>query len=103
MTDLDNNLVLIVMNQSVDWMAGRGLFVLELLDNGSYAGGQDNYHLIAGERYDRLPGDVPAYTGWDLSDFKSFEADFIPEPSTMLLLGTAALGLIGYVRRRRMR
>jgi hypothetical protein len=68
-----------------------GLWVLELADNGVSA--------VDGKRIASLPSDWGYQSGFEL-DLNPGEV--IPEPTTLLLLGTGALGAIGYVRRRRM-
>ena len=91
------------------------MYVLELDDNGEWAGGADAFKVIFSKKAGSWPG---VTTGWELGPNDGTggtgagnEIEFdsnakvgvpIPEPATMLLLGTGALGLIGYLRRKRM-
>ena len=86
----DNQDVIIVAGYS-----GNDMFALELADNGLKA--------IAAHKISGLGTGIDAWPG----GWHGFEIDMagpvIPEPGTMLLLGTGVLGVLGYVRRRRMK
>ena len=80
-----------------------GVFVIELQDNGSYVPG--SFHVV-------VRGTTPGtndWTGWGFSTLSWDEIEFdpdvgvIPEPGTVLLIGTGLLGCLGYIRRRRMK
>jgi hypothetical protein len=95
----DNHMFLLVSNTGSNWFYGNGMYVLQLDDNGDYTGGNDNFKPIYfGGRAEanRCP-----LTGFNLSG--DFEFDSIPEPTTVLLLGTGALGVLAHFRRRRTR
>jgi hypothetical protein len=82
---------LLIMDGSSGWAVGDSMFVMELEDNGQYVDGSVT------KLFDQTQG-------WDLGhSAQSIEFDYIPEPATMLLLGTGALGVLGYIRRRRMK
>ena len=92
---------LLVLDGGSSWSGIDGkIFAVELADNGDYAGTSDGVVVIAtgietGYRTD------PARLGYSYEDIE-FDADLIPEPGTLLLIGTGLLGLVGYIRRRRM-
>ena len=63
-----------------------------LYDNGTYDGSGIAY--------------ISGGTDWDLGAVQQMEikidAAVVPEPGTLLLVGTGVLGVLGYIRRRRM-
>jgi hypothetical protein len=73
---------------------GTGACVLELADNG-LAAVKDGVIIASGMRSDSY-----FLAGFEV-DANPMAA--IPEPATMMLLGTGALGALGWLRRRRMR
>ena len=85
------------------------VLVLELEDNGDWVGTADAMKVVC---YAGTPGGSwwsETLTGWptlgreiEFDSNLNKSGDAIPEPATMLLLGTGALSAIGYVRRRRM-
>ena len=84
---------LLFLQRGTTAATGR-IVALTLSDNGAFAGGADNFKVIA----DGLNAANFALYGLE------FDADpaAIPEPATLLLMGTGALGVLGYIRRRRM-
>ncbi|HUW57217.1 MAG TPA: PEP-CTERM sorting domain-containing protein [Planctomycetota bacterium] len=93
--DAGNDKFLIVMDQYVGWSGAHGnyagVYALELDNNGQYVAGTKTMLFTENDE-------------WDLFDTgQSIEFDMIPEPATLLLVGTGALGVLGYLRRRRMR
>ncbi len=77
---------------------GNTFAVYELADNGFYAGKHTTDERVK----------LITISGAGGGTFFSFEYDAagpaaIPEPATMLLLGTGTLGALGWLRRRRMR
>jgi len=96
--DSDNKMFLMVQQTIGGWHLGYVVWVMELQDNGDYVGGTDGVVKI-------LQTWSPDPESWSYSSGSSIEFDknMIPEPATLLLLGTSALGVLGYLRRRRMR
>ena len=105
---------LLVFQAGGSWGAcevdGR-ILVLELADNGDFVGTADGIkEILAGPGVDNglETGEItgPNYyynysDAWVLLGTE-FDPDPIPEPGTLLFLGTGVLGLVGYLRRRRM-
>ena len=87
---------LMVQNTTNTWNVGRRVFVLELLDNGDYKGGDESFHLIYATDLGGEGGD------WEIGTEIEFDS-VIPEPGTWLLFGTGIIGLFGYIQRRRMK
>ena len=92
---------LLILERGSSWSGIDGrILAVELADNGDFAGGTDAFKIV-------LTG---IETGGNVSHPETrddpwgieFDADVIPEPGTLLLVGTGLLGAIGYVRRRRM-
>jgi len=75
------------------------LFALELDADGGYTLGDAGYTLIASGVG---PSGVSSLSDVEI-EFDSNENVIIPEPATLLLVGTSVLGVLGYIRRRRMR
>jgi len=93
-----DNKFLLVYSPSQNWSYGAALIVLELEDNGDYVGGNDGVKVIC-RGNERIGG------AWTTVRYMTGQMEFgaVPEPGTMLLLGSSALGILGYLRRRRMR
>jgi len=93
-TDSANHLYLLVLDGNNAGGIGRHLWVMALADNGEYLGGSSSVKLIA-----------TVQQGFDLGTEIEFDPTPapIPEPVTLLTVATAALALIGCVRRRRLR
>ena len=57
------------------------------------------FDALAGQPYSGLPIEIqfssPAGTGWVGIDNVAVTSTFIPEPSTIVLMGTGLLGLLG--------
>lgn len=71
------------------------LIVWELADNGDYAGSPNDVRYVQVAQ--------PTFGSPTYARYNFFEFDPIPEPGSLLLVGTGVLGVFGYLRRRRMR
>ena len=94
-TNADNDMFLLVLDgNTVGGTIGRHLWVMALADNGVYLGGDSNVKLIA-----------TTQEGITLGTEIEFDptSAVIPEPATLLLLGSGVLSAAGWLRRRRMR
>jgi hypothetical protein len=82
---------------------GSAVFVLEL-DNttGDFTLGNAGYKLLGRQRGNGVADPVLTLPGmdWKYGGWCQIEFDVIPEPGTLLLLGTGILGVLGYLRRR---
>ena len=85
----DGTKFLLIQNTINLWSVGRQLLVMELLDNGEYVGGDDGIKQI-----------FSTYQG-DFELLREIEFDAVPEPGTLLLVASGALGVFGFIRRRR--
>jgi len=86
-----------------------GLYAISGYGGGTAAGPRTNYSTFTGVPIDgtwRLTisdfgsGDTGAITGWQFSSFVSAPA-VVPEAGTLPLMGTALLGIVGIIKRRR--
>lgn len=98
--------LLIMNNQPYSqWSASNDyLMVLELDDNGDFTGGNDRAKRIEYEGC--AENNLGGLTGWGAlgSEFEfdsNLKVAAVPEPATLLVLGTGILGALGWVRRRR--
>ncbi|KPL00399.1 MAG: hypothetical protein AMK75_05370 [Planctomycetes bacterium SM23_65] len=89
---LDNGMFLICQQTSASTDVGYWLLVVELQPNGYYVGGDNGVQLLL-----QTHG-----TGWDYF-WGSIEIDAIPEPTSLLLVSSGALGMLSCIRRRRMK
>lgn len=79
-------------------LLGNRWFVIELADNGQFIGGGNANSISMFTKAAEMTG---SYHNFEF-DYGQF-APPIPEPGTLLLLGTGVLGVFGVIRRRRMR
>ena len=80
---------------------GAGLAVLQLADNG--LAGASGMHVFRDGYYDPMSQfNGPSGTGVGF-EFDPNPGAAIPEPATILLFASGALGLLRYIRRQRMR
>jgi len=110
-TDSKGKMFLLVQDTRDVDDRGRAYLVMELADNGEYAGGADGVKLILWEKgsgdgtrgftYSEPTGwYMMAVSGNEAYNETEFDATQVPEPATVLLLGTAVLGALVHFRRK---
>jgi len=95
---------LLILDGGSSWSATDArILAIELGSNGDFSGASDGVVVVA------TGIETGGPTGGNFScqyPGMEFDADpaggVIPEPGTLLLIGTGVLGLVGYIRRRRM-
>ncbi len=93
---------LLILERGSAYAARDGrLLVVELSDNGDFAGGDAAFKVILTGLETGTGQNATGLTYWGIE----FDADpaAIPEPATLLLVGSGALGAFGWARRRRVR
>jgi hypothetical protein len=100
----DNTMFLFISNTASNWKYGMSVIVLQLDDNGDYTGGDSNAKLVYYAGVNGAGGSLPS-TGFLIGTAMEFDATVsaIPEPATMLLLGTGVVAVSGFLRRRRLK
>jgi len=92
---------LLILQTASSWSGVDGrIIAMALADNGDFAGGAENFKIVLSGIETGGPSASPS-TRQELYGME-FDADPIPEPGTLLLIGTGVLGFMGYLRRRRM-
>lgn len=83
---------------------GQTLSVLRLGDNGLFSGDWANDAKVIAYYGYGSGYSVPKMIGlYGFFEFDATAATVVPEPGTLLLMGTGVLGVVGWMRRRRMR
>jgi hypothetical protein len=108
----------IAVNRSSNWDVGRSILILELDDNGGFSDAANHAKLFTeyqpgtgkgtqnfdlGDQYYRVTGWSAGMTYRNLSIEFDPNVSVIPEPATLMLIGTGVLGAFSWLRRRKMK
>ena len=100
-TATDNKMWLVLLDTSTGWFQQECLWVIDLEDNGDWAGGHEL--ILTEQTGSTTTGWLGAISGSLAMEYDNPDVFVIPEPGTLLLIGSSALGVVGYIRRRRMK
>jgi len=95
---------LLILERGSSWSGTDGrILAVELADNGDFAGTTDAFKIVLTgiETGGNMSHPETRDDLWGI-EFDAEPGGVIPEPASVLLIGTGVLGLVGYLRRRRM-